>query len=301
MKRLLLLSLFVLAIVAITAGTVYGYYFYQKLAYEKRALEARVSALSGIGEAAMRSIMSQKYVNQNLAEDNTNLNEALQSEQSKNEMFDHQIQEISGTVGKLQKLSETPPELLKKYSKVYFLNEHYVPEPLVTIDASYLLDAEADRNEQIFGPVAPFLMRMLHDAEQAEKKLVVASAYRSFGDQSALKTESKGLYGSGANQFSADQGYSEHQLGTTVDLTTPALGALSTKFATAPGGQWLADNAYKYGFILSYPKNNTYYQYEPWHWRFVSVALATKMHETNTRFYDLTQRDIDQYLINIFD
>ncbi|MEK7495870.1 MAG: D-alanyl-D-alanine carboxypeptidase family protein, partial [Patescibacteria group bacterium] len=64
---------------------------------------------------------------------------------------------------------------------------------------------------------------------------------------------------------------------------------------------WLTENAYKYGFILSYPKQNTYYRFEPWHWRFVGVALATKLHDGNKYFYDLSQREIDQYLVSIFD
>ncbi|PJC82708.1 hypothetical protein CO006_02150, partial [Candidatus Roizmanbacteria bacterium CG_4_8_14_3_um_filter_35_14] len=61
------------------------------------------------------------------------------------------------------------------------------------------------------------------------------------------------------------------------------------------------ENAYKYGFILSYPKQNTYYQFEPWHWRFVGMTLATKLHDTNQYFYNLAQREIDLYLISIFD
>ena len=109
------------------------------------------------------------------------------------------------------------------------------------------------------------------------------------------------MYGSGANKFSADQGYSEHQLGTTVDFTTPDIGAGFSKFETTAAYTWLTDNAYKYGFALSYPKNNAYYQFEPWHWRFVGVELATKLHNDNMYFYDLNQRIIDTYLVYIFD
>ena len=41
--------------------------------------------------------------------------------------------------------------------------------------------------------------------------------------------------------------------------------------------------------------------HEPWHWRFVGVALATRLHNENKSFYDLTQREIDAYLVSIFD
>jgi D-alanyl-D-alanine carboxypeptidase len=130
----------------------------------------------------------------------------------------------------------------------------------------------------------------------------VVSAYRSFGEQSSLKASYKRTYGAGtANSFSADQGYSEHQLGTTIDFTTTILGANFAGFDKSDAYEWLLDNAYKYGFIISYPKTNAYYTYEPWHWRFVGVELATKLHDDNQHFYDLDQRAINGYLVNLFD
>src|SRR5690606_38397067 len=98
------------------------------------------------------------------------------------------------------------------------------------------------------------------------------------------------------------QGYSEHQLGTTIDFTTEGLGGgLVTSFENTPAFAWLADNAHKFGFTLSYPKGNAYYMYEPWHWRFVGEDLAEDLHEDDAYFYDWDQRKIDTYLIKIFD
>ena len=109
-------------------------------------------------------------------------------------------------------------------------------------------------------------------------------------------------YGAGtANSFSADQGYSEHQLGTTVDMITSGLGGVLDGFDTTKAYQWMLSNAYKYGFILSYPKNNNYYVYEPWHWRFVGIKFAKYLHDQKLNFYDLEQRTIDSYLVSIFD
>ena len=111
-------------------------------------------------------------------------------------------------------------------------------------------------------------------------------------------------YGSGtANQFSADQGYSEHQLGTTLDFTTPVIKGALLSFAKTTAYTWMNDNAYKYGFVISYPKQNTYYEYEPWHWRFVGRELATYLHNIDNGgyFYQLDQRFIDTYLVKIFD
>ena len=108
-------------------------------------------------------------------------------------------------------------------------------------------------------------------------------------------------YGQGANKFSADQGYSEHQLGTTVDFTNSTIGSDLSRFEGTDQHAWLVKNAYKYGFTMSYPENNEYYQYEPWHWRFVGKDLARHLHRKDTYFYDMEQRDIDEYIINLFD
>jgi len=188
---------------------------------------------------------------------------------------------------------------LQKYSKVYFLNENYAPSNLAEIDLKYLYDK--DKPLQIHANVQPYLYNLLENASSSSVSIEIISAYRSFSDQSSLKLSYKMIYGSGANKFSADQGYSEHQLGTAVDFTTPDTGASFLKFETTTAYKWLTENAYKYGFILSYPKQNTYYRFEPWHWRFIGVSLATKLHDSNKYFYDLDQREIDSYLISIFD
>lgn len=105
--------------------------------------------------------------------------------------------------------------------------------------------------------VEPFLDNLLAAAQKAKIDLRVASAYRSFGEQSTLKSTYSVTYGAGsANAFSADQGYSEHQLGTTVDFTTVATNGALDGFNATPAYTWLLANAYKYGFVLSYPEDN---------------------------------------------
>ncbi len=146
------------------------------------------------------------------------------------------------------------------------------------------------------------MLKLLESANTEGITIQVISAYRSFGTQAYLKSSYKVTYGIGtANKFSADQGYSEHQLGTTVDFTNPKTGANFVGFEKTDAYSWLQANAHKYGFILSYPKQNTFYSFEPWHWRFVGIELATKLHEENNYFYSLDQRVIDEYLINLFD
>lgn len=221
------------------------------------------------------------------------------SEQDRNDDFQKQIRKISKTVGVLDKLSKTDEELLQKYSKVYFLNEHYVPESLKAIANEWKYTEAKDL--RLHSKVIPYFNEMVQDAKADGVDLWVVSAYRSFGDQGTLKSNYVITYGSGANTFSADQGYSEHQLGTTIDFTTKGLGGGLDGFGSSAAFSWLQNNAYKYGFTLSYPENNSYYEYEPWHWRFVGEDLARDLHKANANFYDWDQRKIDGYLIKIFD
>lgn len=207
---------------------------------------------------------------------------------------------ISGTVGTLQKLSQIDPELLKKYSKVYFMNENYIPAHLTDIPAE--LSYSKTRTEQFMTEAWPFLKNLLDAAKAGGVELYVKSAYRSFAEQQSLKSSYSIIYGAGtANSFSADQGYSEHQLGTTVDFITTKLNGQLEGFDNTDAYRWLQNNAYRFGFELSYPKGNSYYVYEPWHWRFVGVKLSNSLRDNKLNFYDVEQRQIDAYLVNIFD
>ncbi len=223
----------------------------------------------------------------------------LSAEQEKNGGFSKQIQDLSSTVGTLDKLRKTDPELLMKYSKIYFLNENYAPAKLASIPETYLYNKSSGL--QLYDKVLPYFESMLAAASKDGMELFAASAYRSYSDQISVKLGYKMKFGTtAANSFSADQGYSEHQLGTTLDLTTRKIGAGLAGFEKTAEYEWLNKNAYLYGFILSFPKENAYYQYEPWHWRFVGVALAKKLHDEGLHFYDMDQREINTYLISIF-
>jgi zinc D-Ala-D-Ala carboxypeptidase len=213
---------------------------------------------------------------------------------------DRKLKKVSKTVEKLEKLTETDPELLRKYSKVYFLNEHYVPIGLEKIDTQFTYPN--GRTIEVHEKVAPFLDDLLREAHDDGVPLLVTSGYRSFDTQKNLKSNYATTYGAGtANSFIADQGYSEHQLGTAIDFTTKEVGGAEPGFVRSPAYEWLQKNAYKYGFVISYPQNNAYYMFEPWHWRFVGVSLARRLHKEGKFFYDMDQREIDSYLVKIFD
>lgn len=228
------------------------------------------------------------------------LEDSLKEMQSRLRTVEKNFGKVTDSVSELEKISKSDPKLLQKYSKVYFLNEHYEPARLSEIDSVYVVNT--NRAETIHASVWPYLRTMLQNAEDARVPLRIASAYRSFNTQASLKSNYTVTYGAGtANQFSADQGYSEHQLGTTVDFSTPELGSGFTNFERTSAFAWLQENAYKYGFILSYPPNNQYYVYEPWHWRFVGKDLAEYLHTERKNFYEIDQRKIDEYIPRMFD
>ena len=223
----------------------------------------------------------------------------IRTTQNNVESVRSQVGGVAATVGTLEKLTKIDPELLQKYSKVFFLNEHYTPERVTEIDKIYLY-SEA-HPEVIHAYVWTHLKNMLDAAGAASVNLYIKSAYRSFDEQKSLKSIYSVTYGAGtANTFSADQGYSEHQLGTAIDFITGGLSGRLDGFDKTTAYKWMKENAYRYGFVLSYPLNNKYYVYEPWHWRYVGVRLAEYLHNGNKNFYDLDQREIDAYLADLF-
>lgn len=294
-------------IVFVVLGTVFIYLFIrvstlsQYVGTLTSELASTTSALAKNTNQLSENLTDLRSQTSGLSNTLSNAQQNIDDVKSKVGGVEQTVGSISGTVGNLQKLSQIDPELLKKYSKVYFMNENYVPAHLTDIPVDYRFSQT--RNEQFMTEAWPFLKIMLDAAKANGKPLYVKSAYRSFDEQQSLKSVYTVVYGAGtANSFSADQGYSEHQLGTTLDfIGTRTSTAKLESFESTDSYKWLLDNAYRFGFVLSYPKGNTYYVYEPWHWRFVGVKLATSLHDNKLNFYDVDQRQIDAYLISVFD
>jgi zinc D-Ala-D-Ala carboxypeptidase len=87
-----------------------------------------------------------------------------------------------------------------------------------------------------------------------------------------------------ALKVSARPGHSEHQLGTTIDFKSYGGSAPwnYTNWATTRAGAWMAANAWKYGWVMSYPKAfspaQTCYSFEPWHFRYLGRVEAKAIH-----------------------
>jgi len=118
--------------------------------------------------------------------------------------------------------------------------------------------------------------------------LVIQSAYRSYVEQSTVHDRQVTKYGLKIGEaLAARPGYSEHQTGWAMDVSARGQGCqIRVCFGQTKAGLWLADNAYKYGFIIRYPEYATPYtgyQYEPWHLRYVGKCLAKEMHDGGIR------------------
>ncbi len=156
----------------------------------------------------------------------------------------------------------------------------YAPPDLVSTSEAGL---NADQRVRAF--VIPHLRAMAQAAAAAGHPIAVQSGYRSY--QTQVTTFQYWVKVDGyayALRSSARPGHSEHQLGTAMDLR--AKGGKAPwdyqDWAATPTGAWVEANAWRYGFVMSYPKGaeaTTCYMYEPWHYRFLGLAAAKQVHD----------------------
>lgn len=110
-------------------------------------------------------------------------------------------------------------------------------------------------------------------AEDNGTALGILAGYRSYASQADLLQRRVDEFGENeALSRVARPGHSEHQLGTTVDVTDAGATDVDQSWGTTPAGRWVAANAHRYGFALSFPQGamaRTCFDYEPWHLRYV--------------------------------
>lgn len=148
----------------------------------------------------------------------------------------------------------------------------YAPDDLVPVPRDLMLDP---RDITIRKETLDALTRMVEAAEKDGHKLRVFSGFRDFDYQKKLYLEAIARNGPKQNGTAAP-GYSEHQLGTTVDISnTDRRYVLSGRFASTPEGRWLTKNLERFGFRHTYTRENTEetgYKPEPWHIRYVGTS-----------------------------
>lgn len=201
-------------------------------------------------------------------------------------------------------------------NKDVVLGTDYTPDNLSSIDNAYVAYWHHVTGLELENRALQALYQMIQEMRaDGIDDMAVTSAYRSFERQKELfnlyVTEEsstispnaikylgeeyvqKHYYDQGkralsivdaltvVRSYSAEPGTSEHQTGLCVDFITSTMQELDNSFENTEAFAWLAKNAYKFGFVLRYPKGKedvTGYIYEPWHYRFVGREAATDMH-----------------------
>ncbi len=139
-------------------------------------------------------------------------------------------------------------------------------------DAIELEIVQIDNNERqhhLIPEAAQAWIEMKESALKNGIELIIVSAFRSIDYQTGIikRKLEKGLDINEILKVSAAPGYSEHHTGRAIDITTPNGPILEEDFEFTPAFKWLEENANKFNFYLSFPKNNSQgYLYEPWHW-----------------------------------
>ncbi len=161
-------------------------------------------------------------------------------------------------------------------NKYYYLTEDYEPDDLVTLTSKY----NSGVNSKMRKEAAEQVMEMSDAATLDNITIKNASGYRSYQYQVNLYDKYVERDGKkAADTYSARPGFSEHQTGLVSDINQ-----IDNSFENTDAFKWLQNNAYKYGFILRFPKDKediTGYQYEPWHYRYVGKKAAKQIHDEN--------------------
>lgn len=177
--------------------------------------------------------------------------------------------------------------LVNKYS---FLTENYVPENLETIPEKY-----SRSGMKLVNIAKDAFITMAESALKDNIKIIAMSSYRSYDYQVNLYNNYVSNDGvDAADTYSARAGFSEHQTGLCIDMYDGVTDY--TNFETTDSFKWMKNNAYKYGFILRFPKdkeNITGYFYESWHYRYVGKKAAKYIYNHNITFEEYYTQFID--------
>ena len=169
---------------------------------------------------------------------------------------------------------DSPDSVTVIVNKLRPLPADYEPTDLVELPAELGAGAPTLREE-----AAEATQAMFEAAQEDGISLTVISAYRSYDYQTELYNNYVQQYGTAAtNEMSAQPGFSEHQTGLALDVDTPdGQHTLKQSFGQTPAGQWLAERAHEFGFVIRYPEDEheyTGFHYEPWHLRYFGEQYA---------------------------
>ena len=214
----------------------------------------------------------------------TRSNEDLSDEEAKEMLLALRLSAPAETCGDLRVLVD----------RSHSLPPDYAPDDLVPLRL-YGVPTLGSDVLQLRREAAEHLGRLVEAAAMDREELVVASAYRSYEEQQVSHERLASVYGADANVTSATPGHSQHQLGTAVDFTNAAASyQVWLPFGETSAYLWLQHHAQDYGFVLAYPRGKeeeTGYQWEPWHYRYVGVENAKRLKESGLSLQEYLERE----------
>lgn len=186
-----------------------------------------------------------------------------------------------------KKFYENPKEAINQntelvlVNKYNYLKEDFIPENLQSINSNYALG-----NMKLVSYAKEAFEKLSHAAKQEKLNIIAMSTYRSYNYQVNLYNryvENDGK--EAADTYSGRPGHSEHQTGLAVDVYN--IKETYTNFENTKEFTWMQEHAHEYGFILRFPKdkvNETGYQYESWHYRYVGKEIAKYIKDNKISF-----------------
>jgi D-alanyl-D-alanine carboxypeptidase len=166
-------------------------------------------------------------------------------------------------------------------NKFHYLTDDFVPDNIVDISKTHCY-GDNETTEEVYKA----FKNMWTAAKEEDLSLIITSSYRDYEFQERLwNSYANSNSESWADSISARAGYSEHQTGLSLDIVT--YNSQLNDFEETDEFKWLQENAYKYGFILRYPKDKTDitgYDYESWHYRYVGKEVAKKIHDEDITY-----------------
>ena len=166
-------------------------------------------------------------------------------------------------------------------NKKIMLDSSYVPLKMYVVDeneGNFHQFKDASLKPMLRSDIKEYVDKLINDAQGLGLPIIVDSGYRSYNYQQVVLDALIKEKGDEAFKLVALPGASEHQTGLAIDFAYYENGIYNDDVKeNDKEAIWLKNNAWKYGFILRYPKgkeNVTGYNFEPWHFRFVGLKLA---------------------------
>lgn len=178
--------------------------------------------------------------------------------------------------------AKTDNEYLILVNKFYKLDDNYKRDDIENTSLSYSYS-----NNRVSSVVIDAFEKMSEDIKkELNVHLMINSSYRSYQEQEAIYNEFKKVSLKYADSYAARPGFSEHQTGLAIDITSLEH-KRANEFTQSEEYEWLKNNCHKYGFILRYPEGKEYitgYSNESWHFRYVGIKPATTIYNENITF-----------------